>query len=84
MLKKKEYLSWWFNSFGMVTMCDNGYYNEKEQTFTITCHLWGKLVTVLHHFTSPNTAEWSIIVKDSDGKVYHKMIGVSTRQTGSK
>jgi len=79
--ERKLYRSWTFHSSG-YTQADRGTWDEKARTFTWTGRDRTRdlTTTTKSSFPEEGQEQWSIVTKDSEGKVVVEVTGKSTRR----
>jgi hypothetical protein len=77
--QRKSYRRWDFNSNGQASE-SIGKWDEDAKTMTWT-HTTGDglISTVTDRYVDADTLEWSLVIKDRNGKVYLHLEGKSTR-----
>ena len=76
--QRKAYRGWWFSSAG-YTSESSGDWDAVTKTMTWTSRQDGNTTTTKHHFVDDDNTEWTVLVKDSNGKILFQMEGKSVR-----
>jgi len=77
--EQQAYRQWFFNSNGS-TLESTGKWDEGSSTLTLTNETRAITGVFSMHFVDKDSAQWSVVSKDQQGKLYLDLHGKTTRQ----